>query len=209
MTIPQKYRDDETGVHNVDVQLLALDLTTCTRCLGTLANIEEAVRIVGEALDVTGTRVSLDKVIVESAEHARELGFISSPTVRVNGHEIVFDTLESQCDSCTDLCGCEEGTACRVWRYQGQDYTEAPVGLLVEALMRHMVALPAPVTDTRDIHKEVPKNLQDFFANRVSTTTTSTSCCSREEQQTCCEPGQKATCCGTVDAASSPSCGCR
>ena len=120
----------------LDLELLALDLGTCTRCVGTLANIEAAIEIVRPVLAVTGTSVRVETMIVGSEDEARRHRFTSSPTIRIDGRDIVFDTLESRCEPCTDLCGCDEGTSCRVWRYQDQEHTEAPVGLVAEALLR-------------------------------------------------------------------------
>lgn len=150
----------------IEVDLLALDLSTCARCLGTLRNIETAVGTLKDALAVTGTEVRLRKVLVESEEHARRLRFAASPTVRINGQDIAFEARESRCDSCTDLCGCAEGTSCRVWPYRGREYNEAPVGLIVEALVRwvagggtHAAAPP---------YAGVPENLRRFFSGRAS-----------------------------------------
>ena len=114
----------------LDVELLAIDLSTCTRCTGTLGNIEQAIDAVRRVTEPTGTSIRLRKTLVESEEQALQHRFVSSPTIRVNGRDIVFETQESRCDSCTDLCGCDEGTSCRIWNYQGEEHTEAPVGLV-------------------------------------------------------------------------------
>jgi hypothetical protein len=127
----------------LEVEFLALDLTSCTRCTGTLANIEEAIAAVERVAEPTGTSIRLKRTLIDSEEAARRHRFVSSPTIRVAGRDIVFETRESLCDSCTDLCGCAEGTSCRVWSYQGREFTEAPVGLVVEALLRKMAGPPA------------------------------------------------------------------
>ncbi len=191
----------------VDIELLALDFSTCTRCVGTLANIEKAIDKVREVLDVTARDMRIHKILIESEEQARQHNFVTSPTIRINGRDIVFDTLESQCDSCTDLCGCDEGTNCRVWRYQGQEYTEAPVGLIVEALLRE-ISIGAPEVAPDSAHYTgVPRNLQNFFKSKsTKDSVNDTSCCSPEEQDTCCEQSEKETCCGTEI---NESCGCQ
>ncbi len=193
---------------SVEIELLALDLTSCTRCVGTLANIEKAIDAVRQMLDVTGTSVGVRRVVIESEAEARQHRFVSSPTIRIAGREIVFDTLESACNSCTDLCGCAEGTSCRVWRYQGAEYTEAPVGLIVEALLREVAGVHpgvAGVSEAPDY--EVPANLHGFFAGKASrAAAVSSSCCPPSDQANCCEPAEKASCCAGPEPAT---CGCR
>ena len=117
----------------VAVDFLFLDLSTCGRCSGTAANVETALAAVEAVLGATGARVELRKIHVRSEEQARELRFVSSPTIRVNGRDIALEPLESECGA--DACGCAPGASCRVWRYGGREYTEAPVGLIVDAVL--------------------------------------------------------------------------
>lgn len=188
----------------IDIELLALDLATCTRCLGTLANIERAIEAVRPALEATGRHVTLTKAVIASDREARERRFSLSPTVRVNGRDIALETLESRCEDCTDLCGCGEDISCRLWRYRGQDYTEVPMGLVVEALLREVVGA-GPIGAGVSESEGVSDNLRRFF-DRESARSLNPSCCSPEIQETCCEPAEKATCCATPTAGS---CGCR
>ena len=192
----------------LNLELLALDLGSCTRCVGTLANIEAAIETVRPVLAVTGTSVRVQKVIIESEEQARRHRFISSPTIRIDGCDIVLDTLESRCDACTDLCGCDEGTSCRVWRYHGQEHTEAPTGLIAEALLRGILASAAPGgAPASEVEAEVPENLHRFFAARAARRGAEAApCCSSSEQATCCDPAEKDACCGGPEHAP---CGCR
>lgn len=76
--------------------MLALDLTTCTRCVGTLANLEQAIAAVGQVLESTGATVRLRKILVESEETARRHRFVSSPTIRIAGRDLAFETLEGK-----------------------------------------------------------------------------------------------------------------
>jgi hypothetical protein len=100
------------------------------------------------------------------------------------------------------------GVDCRVWQYRGERHTEAPTGLIVEAILAEVW----PSVGARSEEKlgatslvDVPENLKRFFAG-TGAAQDATSCCSVEEQETCCDPAEKAACCG--DAAVS-SCGCR
>ncbi len=197
-----------SGPHHVDVDFLFLDLKTCTRCIGTDRNLEKALESVQQVLQFTGAVVSLNKILIDSAEKAAAHRFVTSPTIRLNGHDIALVTHESKCDSCTDLCGCSAGTHCRVWLYRGEEYTEAPVAMLVEAILQETFRMPRPEAPAALTASEVPENLQRFFAGvselpgrNVST------CCSPAQQQTCCEPANKAACCG--ESLVQQGCGCQ
>jgi len=191
----------------IEIELLALDLTSCTRCVGTLENIERAIDTVRPVLEVTEAQVNVRRLVIESEEQARQYRFVTSPTVRINGKDIAFETLESKCDSCTDLCGCDEGTNCRVWRYQGKEYTEAPVGLIVEALLHEIGSSDRAGGDGTSVYEEVPENLRRFFTSKSAKQPAGTeSCCPSTAQVTCCAPGEKAVCCGTSEPGT---CGCR
>lgn len=188
----------------IDVELLALDLTACTRCVGSLANIEAAVAAVRPVLEATGARVTVCKRIIESEEEARRLRFVSSPTIRVNGWDIAPEVLESPCQSCTELCGCAGGTSCRVWRYRGAEYQEAPAGLIMEAVLREVLTAdslpPRPAVND----PEVPDNLRRFFQGKAAPTPAT--CCSAAERATCCDTDQMEGCC---HVSGQTTCGCR
>jgi hypothetical protein len=207
-------RKPETTRHQprvVDVELLAIDLSTCTRCTGTLGNIEEAIAAVRRVAEPTGSSIRLRKTLIQTEEQALQHRFVSSPTIRINGRDIVFETRESRCDSCTDLCGCDEGTSCRVWSYQGQEHTEAPVGLVVEALLREIAGTSSTGSPSAAsvVSFTVPENLRRFFAGRAGkeadrTGEAEAACCPPSELATCCAPTEKAACC----APAASTCGC-
>lgn len=209
MSTNMSTRTDEQvpPTRELDVELLALDLDTCTRCVGTLANIEEAIEMVQRVLGVTGIQVRIRKTLIESEEQARRHRFETSPTVRINGRDTAFETLVSHCDSCTELCGCDEGTNCRVWRYGGQEYTEAPVGLVVEAILGEVYGEAPQAAPEPAVYEDVPENLSRFFAGRSTIeASAASSCCSAQEQEACCEPAAKTSCCGSGEG---ESCGCQ
>jgi hypothetical protein len=198
-------------VRSIDIELLALDLKTCTRCVGSQANLEQALTAAQQVLQVTGHDVRVRTILIESEEQARQHNFVTSPTIRINGHDIALEMLESHCDSCTDLCGCEEGTNCRVWRYQGQEYTEAPVGMIVDALLREVYGA-APPLSTPSSASETPENLTRFFSSKAAKAAPVSSCCPPSEQVACCAPAEKASCCGSAPstkATGAASCGCK
>ena len=199
----------------VEIELLALDLTRCDRCRGTLANIETAIETIRPVLEATGAEVRLRTVVIGSEAEARRHRLVTSPTIRINGRDIAPEVLESECEACSDLGGCDEGIACRVWRYRGREYSEAPVGLIVEALLRGIVGDASEPDAGVPAYDGVPENLRRFFAaGSAGSSGEASSCCGSARQGACCEPGVKASCCepaGNVaccDAAAPQACGC-
>jgi hypothetical protein len=200
----------------VRIDFLFLDLTTCTRCRGTDHSLGEALTVVADVLQVAGIEVEVNKVHVASAEQARSWRFVSSPTIRVNGTDIAFELRESSCGSeaCTDGCG--DQIACRVWVYHGEDYTEPPAAMIVEAILREVYGGTSGSAPVR--RYELPANLQRFFADKGSphparsisnaqpAAAGHTGCCPLAEQETCCDASAKADCCAD---ATDQGCGCR
>lgn len=190
----------------LNIEFLFLDLKSCTRCIGTQQNLEKALQIVADALTATQTAVTLEKIHITSEAEAQAHQFVTSPTIRVNGRDIALETVESNCSDCSDLCGCAEGTQCREWLYQGELYHEAPVGLIVEAVLQAVFATPA-TAEPAPTYTAVPDNLKTFFAGKQAQEAAQNSCCTTAVQQSCCEPADKADCCGTT--AATGSCGCQ
>lgn len=199
-------QSESAALSVIDIELLALDLNRCTRCVGTLNHIEKAIAIIQPVMEVIKTQVNVKRVVVKSEEQARRYRFVTSPTVRINGKDITSEMSESECETCTDLCGCDEGTNCRVWRYQGEEYTEAPVGLVVESILREIFGGSHWAIDATPEYREVPENLRRFFRSKAGAQPAAESCCSPTEQEACCEPRGKPVCC---DASPSERCGCQ
>jgi hypothetical protein len=187
----------------IEVDFLYLDLTTCSRCRASDASLQAAMETVQPVLDAVGVSIEVRKTLVETEEQARALGFVSSPTIHVNGHDIASDLIESSCSVCGELCGCGGGVDCRLWNYRSEQHTEAPVGLIVEAILAEIGPASAARSE-ETMSTDVPDNLKRFFAG-VGAARNTSSCCSADEQATCCDQAEKAGCCG--DSASS-SCGC-
>ena len=168
----------------LEVELLYLDLTTCGRCVGTAQNLEAAIAEVSSLLGAAGVDVSLRKVHVTTADLARRHRFTSSPTIRVDGQDVALEQRESACRDCTELGGCGGGIDCRVWVWQGREHTEAPKGLIVDALLRAAYGPPRPASAPGPY--ELPENLRRFYeATAAKPAPQSEACCAR----TCCAPG--------------------
>jgi hypothetical protein len=180
--------------NRVRIDFLFLDLTTCDRCRGTDRNLESALEVVREVLEATGAAVEVRKTLVETVAQARGLRFVSSPTIRVNGRDLAFELKESACgcDACTDGSG--EPIACRDWTYRGEEYTEAPVGLIVDAILGEVYGgAGRRATIPHDAY-ELPENLERFFAAEGP------GCGSAAEPESCCEPAANTDCCGPSTA---------
>ncbi|HHV06962.1 MAG TPA: DUF2703 domain-containing protein [Firmicutes bacterium] len=147
----------------ITIDFLYLDLNVCTRCQGADANLDAALAEVARVLELTGVEVIVNKINVNSEQLAIAHKFVSSPTIRVNGRDIQLEVKESLCESCGDLCG--EDVDCRVWVYQGKEYTLPPRGMIVEAILKVVYggtdANPQPETEQPYV---MPENLKHFYA---------------------------------------------
>ena len=189
----------------IEIDFVYLDLTTCSRCRASDASLDAAVEIARPVLGSIGISIEVRKTLVETEEQARALGFVSSPTILMNGRDIAGELIESSCSECGELCGCDDGIDCRVWDYRGERHLEAPAGLIVEAILAEVWPLGTARSEETPF-VAVPENLKRFFAGPESSREAS-ACCSAEDQVTCCDPAEKAGCCG--DTIDSSSCGCR
>ena len=155
---------DTAARRKVKIDFLYLDLNVCGRCKGTNANLEAAVSEVSQILGAAGVEVSVTKTQVRSEEQARALRFMSSPTIRVNDHDIALELRESHCQSCTGACN--SAINCRVWVFQGREYTEAPKAMIVDAILREVYADQPRAVSSAAAFEGVPENLRRFFAGK-------------------------------------------
>jgi hypothetical protein len=201
MTTVTTLTEAQRSADRLRIDFLFLDLTTCDRCRGTDSSLEAALDVVRDRLEATGTEVEIRKIHVESAEQARELRFVSSPTIRVNDRDVALELRESSCGSeaCTDGCG--EHVDCRVWVHEGREHTVPPVELIVDAIERELYAERVVERGAATGAYRLPENLERFFAGKAAA-----ACCPPAEQSSCCEPEDKAECCGD---STQGGCGCR
>lgn len=116
--------------------------------------------------------MELNKIHVTSYDQALQLGFVSSPTIRVNGQDLALEVRESHCSSCSDISGTD--TFCRVWDFEGQEYKAAPKALIVEAVLKAVYGgatrQDRVSTDSRRVANSLA-NLKSFFeGTRVAAT---------------------------------------
>lgn len=158
----KEIEESQSTQKDLDIDFMYLDLSVCTWCQSTEANLEEAIAEVAHVLEATGVTVNVNKIHIQSEQQARDLGFISSPTIRINGQDIQLDVKEALCDSCGDLCG--DSVDCRIWTYQGKEYTAPPKGMIIDAILREVYGGSKRNIDTPPKTTDVPENLKKFFA---------------------------------------------
>ena len=153
------------GKRRIEIDFLYLDLDVCSPCRSTESNIEEALGEVAGLLGAAGVEVGVNKTHVQSFEQALELGFLSSPTVRVAGRDLQLEFKENYCATCSRVSGTE--TDCRVWLYQGQEYSAPPKGMIVEAVLREVYGGPRPDAAAKVVRAEnALENLRRFFESK-------------------------------------------
>jgi hypothetical protein len=148
----------------ITIDFLYLDLRECDRCKGTNEQLESALPIINQALKASGFEVELRKIHVQSVQQAAAMGFIVSPTIRVNNRDIQFNWRESPCDPCSKECARE--VSCREWEYGGQWYKVAPKELIIRAILREVYSNSEKAPSEADGTTEVPDNLKRFFAKQ-------------------------------------------
>lgn len=91
--------------------------------------MDEALREVAKVLETTRIEVKVNKINIHTKHLAEEYKFLGSPTIRINGRDIQMEFKESLCESCGDICG--DVVDCRVWLYQGREYTVPPATMVI------------------------------------------------------------------------------
>lgn len=155
------------------VELLAIDMSTCERCVPTGEELKKAIEAVRPAADAMGKEIIFNEKVVSTQEEALKLGLKSSPTIRVNGRDIEQEIKESKCGSCTDIAA---GTPvdCREWHYKGEVYSHPPVQMLTEALTSELLKPDSKYTEAEPL-SELPENLVKFFETKKPSC--GTGCC--------------------------------
>ena len=201
--------ESSAGRPRIAIDFMYLDLDVCTRCRGTDANLGTALAEVESLLGAAGGEVVVRRTLVESEEQAWALGFVSSPTIRVNGRDIALESRESRCESC-EACACNGTVECRVWVWRGEEHTEAPTAMIVDAILREVYGGARQLGPEPAAVADVPENLKRFFEGKARQArppaAAVSGCCPPAEQASCCEAEAKASCCGDDTAGG---CGCR
>ncbi|WP_101908611.1 DUF2703 domain-containing protein [Marasmitruncus massiliensis] len=156
------------------VEYLYLDLKTCDRCIGTDSVLDEILMTLTPALKLAGYEVEFKKIEIETAELAERYQFISSPTIRINGHDICKSVKENSCGCCSEISGSD--VDCRLFEYEGASYEIPPKTMLAEAILK--IVFGTPSGDNYGGY-ELPDNLKAFFEgkNNKSSCSCGSNCC--------------------------------
>jgi len=157
---------EEYTRRTVIVDFLYLDNESCDRCIGTEDALETTLKRVEPILDALDVTITVRDIHVSTLEAAEATQLAVSPTMRINGRDIQPDYLENTCESSGYLCACEGDVDCRLWRYRGEEYTTAPIELLVEELLQAIVPNQTQFDGSRETKAyQISSNVQDFFTN--------------------------------------------
>ncbi len=145
----------------INIDFLYLDLSICERCQGTDNSLDEAIKDVSAVLKAAGYDIAVNKVHIATKELAIKYEFISSPTIRINGKDVALELKESNCKDCGDLCG--DDVDCRVWIYEGKEYTSPPKEMIVNAILKEIYN---PIAEIKKQDYKLPDNLNTFFSQK-------------------------------------------
>ena len=154
----------ENDAKVVLIQYLYLDLSTCDRCIGADAVLEEVLLTISPALETAGYHTKLEKVEISSEELAKEYRFLASPTIRVNGQDICESVQENACGCCSEISGTD--VTCRTFAYKGQTYEVPPKAMLAEQILKTALGWESSGCGCGDY--ALPENLKNFFAGKTA-----------------------------------------
>jgi hypothetical protein len=160
----------------IAIDFLYLDYEVCTRCQDTEANLVSILAETAAFLTGAGIDVEFRKTLVASEDQARALGFVSSPTIRVNGRDIARELRESECSSCGEVAGLST-MLCRTWVLGGRERDDAPPAVIIDAILREVYEGGRPPAEVAPL-AVLPDNLRRFFAGKArSEASTAAPCC--------------------------------
>ena len=177
-------QDNTVDKRSIEIDFLFLDLSVCEPCQGTESILDEAIGDIAGILKSTGVEVVVNKVNVKNEELAIRFKFVSSPTIRINGHDIQFEIKEGSCQTCSDLSG--EETDCRIWMYQGKEYNVPPKAMIIEAILKEVYGSNS---GNNIVEQEyiIPENLKRFYsAMKSRKQEIKSSCCGSSGSKGCC-----------------------
>lgn len=121
------------------IDFLYLDLSCCERCQSADQTLDEVLAELRPQLRIIDY-LSVNKIRMTSKDDEKKYDFKRSPTIRINGKDIVeivsgkLKITDNYCGSCSDICG--EDTNCRTFEYRGETSEDIPKGMLKEGLLK-------------------------------------------------------------------------
>lgn len=147
----------------LSIDFLYLDLDTCERCKATDTALMQALEALSGVFKLMDIEVHVNSVNIETEALAAQYAFLSSPTIRVNGVDILGQIEENECQDCGSLCG--DHVDCRIFRYKGIAYEQPPAVMIADGILRYLYA---PLRKTPKVAYTLPSNLNTFFVGKVT-----------------------------------------
>jgi|LSQX01.1.fsa_nt_gb small redox-active disulfide protein 2 len=155
------------------VEYLYLDLNTCERCIGTDNILDDVMRVLTPALRLAGFTVEYNKIEIITAEIAIQHQFLSSPTIRVNGHDICQSVNENSCGCCSQIS--DTAVECRVFEYNGETFEVPPKEMLAKGILQAVFGQSGGGCSCD--RYELPENLKKFFDGKKNKNGKTPPCC--------------------------------
>ena len=155
------------------IDYLYIDLKTCDRCLGTDKVLRKVLAELVPALKLAGYKVYLRKVEIATPEMAQKYCLVTSPTIRVNGHDICKSVEENNCSCCSEISN--TSVNCRVFVYKGKKYETPPQEMLADAILKAIFRRHIKPCQASDY--VMPANLKAFFAGKADKLRNKRTCC--------------------------------
>jgi len=174
----------------INIEYLYLDLDVCNPCQSTEAVLDQAVAEITPILEECGYNISCNKIHIQNEEQARELKFMSSPTIRINGQDIQPEISEQACDCCSSLAG-NTTVDCRVWVFNGKEYWAPPKSMIINAILSRAYSNSKETIDSSQYTGDIPDNIKQFFAGKKAL--------SAGGNNACCSPSTSTDCCPTTN----------
>lgn len=155
----------------IEIDFLYLDLNTCDRCMETEHTLDVAVEELSKPLKSLGYNLIVNKVNITNASLAETHKFMSSPTIRVSGRDILGEILENTCGACSDISG--TSTSCRVFVYGGKTYNDPPKAMIMDGILKVLYGSDDKfgILPSMEAPYVIPENLTTFFEGCTSENT--------------------------------------
>ncbi|WP_269431682.1 DUF2703 domain-containing protein [Bacillus sp. JCM 19034] len=127
-------------------------VSSCNTCMSVEDQVLQMVADLRPVLEKVNTVVQVKKTIVQSLNQAEELQFKASPSIRIDGLEV----LPTQ----GDIFGLGE----RFWEWEGSLYNAPPTALIVDTILR-AYANSEQTQNTTPFIYQTPEPLREYFTD--------------------------------------------
>lgn len=100
--------------------------------------------LIKKVVDELQIEAKIEEVIIDSEDKAKIYGFVGSPTILINGQEIMEQVEKGYCPPGEQIAGRQEipefvhqecSCGCRLYHYQGKIYPYPPPEMVKEAIL--------------------------------------------------------------------------